>query len=222
VKKLLIVAVVVILLAVAGGLVADRAAASTAENQITSAVQTQLPGATGVSTEVAEVPVLTQLASGRLRHVTVSMRTLPTGGVRLDDVVVDVHDVTTSTPYTAARVRATASVSTAELSKQLGSDWTLRTDGDALVATWNGFLKVDARIVPSVADGKLTLRLASVTALGVSIDGSQVPSAVTERIDALASSLEALPLGLSLTSVQVTPAGIDVVADGSQVVLGSA
>ena len=219
-KKLLIVVVVVILLAVVGALVADRAAASTAEQQITSAVQTQLPGATGVSTQVSEVPVLTQLASGRLRHVTVSMLTLPSSGVRLDDVIVDVHDVTTSTPYTAARVQATATISTAELSKQLGSDWTLRTDGDALVATWNGFLKVDARIAPSVSDGKLTLRLASVSALGVSIDGSQVPAAVTDRINALASSVAALPLGLTLTSVQVTPAGIDLVADGSQVVLG--
>ena len=58
------------------------------------------------------------------------------------------------------------------------------------------------------------------SALGVSIDGSQVPSAVTDRIDALASSLTALPLGLTLDSVKVTPSGVDVAAEGAHVVLG--
>ena len=74
--------------------------------------------------------------------------------------------------------------------------------------------------MPAVSGGKLTLSLASVSALGVSIDGSQVPSAVTDRIDALASSLTALPLGLTLDSVKVTPSGVDVVAEGTHVVLG--
>ena len=219
-KKLIIVVVAVLVVLGLGGVVADRAAASTAENRITSAVTSNLPGATGVSTQVSEVPVLTQLATGRLRHVTVSMLTLPSQGVTLDDVIVDVHDVTTSTPYTAGRVQATASIPSEQLARQLGTDWTVRTDGDAIVATWHGFITVDARLTPSVSDGKLTLTLASVSALGVSIDGSQVPSVVNERINALAGSLTALPLGLSLDTVRVTSTGVDVVAEGRDVVLG--
>ena len=147
-RKLIVVVVAVLVALGLVGVVADRAVASSAESRITAAVESNLPGATGVSTQVSEVPVLTQLASGSLRHVTVSMLTLPSKGVTLDDVIVDVHDVTTSTPYTAGRVQATASIPTDQLASQLGTDWTVRTDGDALVATWHGFLTVDARLVP--------------------------------------------------------------------------
>ena len=147
------------------------------------------------------------------------MDTLASKGVTLDDVVVDMHDVTTSSPYTASQVRASGSITSEQLAAQLGSDWSVRTDGDALVATWHGFITVDARLVPTVTDGKLALTLASVSALGVSIDGSQVPSAVTDRINALAASLTALPLGLTLDSVTVTGTGVDVVAKGTGVVL---
>jgi hypothetical protein len=220
VKKLVIVVLALVVALALVGVVADRALASGAESRITAAVEDHLPGATGVTTQVSDVPVLTQLATGSLSHVTVSMLTLPSTGATLDDVIVDLHDVTTSTPYTADRVQATASITSQQLATQLGSDWTVRTSGDAVVATWHGFITVDARLVPSVSAGKLTLTLASVSALGVSIDGSQVPSAVTDRIDALTSSLTALPLGLTLDSVKVTAAGVDVVAEGTHVVLG--
>ena len=51
-------------------------------------------------------------------------------------------------------------------------------DGDALAVTWTGGLQLAALIVPSVRDGKLVLDLASVTILGVSVDGSLVPLAI--------------------------------------------
>jgi LmeA-like phospholipid-binding len=222
VRKLLIVVVVVLLALVVVALGADRVTASAAERTITSAVESSLPAATGVSTHVEGVPVLNQLAGGSLDHVTVTMATLPSDGVTLRDVVVDLEHVTTSQPRTARSVEAHASISAADLQAKLGGGWTLRPDGDALVASTGGLLSAQARIVPAVRDGKLALDLASVTILGVTVDGSQVPSAVTDRINELASSVGELPLGLHLTSVQVTPDGVDLVANGTDVVLAAA
>ena len=55
------------------------------------------------------------------------------------------------------------------------------------------------------------------TILGVSVDGSVVPSAVTDRIAAVAASVGRLPFGLTPSSVTVTPDGVRLVASGSNV-----
>ena len=67
--------------------------------------------------------------------------------------------------------------------------------------------------------GALALTLDSVTIFGAQIDGSLVPKAVTDKLDELARSVAGLPFGLTLASVKVTPAGVDLVATGHDVTL---
>jgi len=217
-----ITAVVVLVLLVVGAL-ADRVTANAAEQTITDRIEQSFHGASSVSTSIAGVPILTQVARGSLDHVTVTLGGVDTGkGLVLESVVADLYDVTTSAPRTAARVVAHADIATSELQKQLGDAWTITPDGDAFAVRWSGPLPVTARVVPTVRDGKLALDLDSVTVLGVSVDGSSVPAVVTDRINALAASVGALPLGLTPTSVTVTPTGARVVATGTDVDLESA
>ncbi len=127
-----------------------------------------------------------------------------------------------ASPRTAQRVEVRAEVSTAELQKVLGDAWRLRPDGDAFAVAWTGGLPVEARVVPGVREGKLVLDLESVTVLGVHVEGSSVPTAVTDQIASLASSVGRLPLGLTPTSVAVTPDGVELVATGTDVDLEAA
>ena len=211
--------VVAVLLALV--VVGDRVAASAAERTIADRVAADLQGATGVTTTIHGVPVLTQVAKGSLDQVTVTADQVPASGLTLDDLTVELYGVSTTSPRTADRVDATASVSTEQLQAKLGSDWTVKVDGDALVASTQalGLLPVDARVVPTVRGGKLALDLDTVKVVGVEVQGDSVPSAVHERIDALVSSVGALPLGLTLTGVDVTPAGVTLQASGTDVAL---
>jgi hypothetical protein len=223
VKKAVAITAVVLLIVLVVGALADRVTANAAERTITDRIEQSFHGASSVSTSIAGVPILTQVARGSLDHVTVTLGGVDTGkGLVLESVVADLYDVTTSAPRTAARVVAHADIATSELQKQLGDAWTITPDGDAFAVRWSGPLPVTARVVPTVRDGKLALDLDSVTVLGVSVDGSSVPAVVTDRINALAASVGALPLGLTPTSVTVTPTGARVVATGTDVDLESA
>jgi hypothetical protein len=222
VKKVLVVIAVVLGVLVVLGVVGDRVGAAAAERTISERVSAELAGATDVQTQIHGVPVLTQVATGSLDHVTVTAAQVPAQGITLDDVVVELYGVSTSSPRTADSVTATAGVSTEQLQAKLGDGWTVKVDGDGLVASTQalGLLSVEARVVPTVKDGRLALDLDRVSVLGVDVSGDAIPSAVHERIDALVGSLGELPLGLSLTDVQVTPAGVTLVASGTGVALG--
>jgi len=209
-----IVAAVLLML----GIGADRAVAAVAERTITQKIEESVTGASSVSTSIVGVPILTQVARGSLDHVTVRVGDLVTAtGPAISSAVVELYGVSTSSPRTAARVEATADITTAELQKALGDSWAIRPDGSAFAVEWTGGLSLEARVVPSIKDGKLALGLESVRILGVSVDGSVVPSAVTDRIDAVAASVGALPFGLVPTSVTVTPDGVRLVASGTDV-----
>ena len=221
-KKLVVtLSVLVVLALLAFG--ADRAVAAAAERTITDRVSQSFPTATSVSTDIVGSPVLLQVARGSLDHVRVVMAGVPAGeGLTLETVDVDLYAVSTSAPRTASTVEAQAHVSTATLKSALGDSWVVTPDGTSLVVTYSGGIPVEAHITPVVRGGKLALDLDSVSVLGISVDGSNIPSAITERITRLAGSFATLPLGLTLTSVTVTPTGVDLLAHGSDVALEGA
>lgn len=220
--SLLVVGVVVLL----GLLVvlADRAVAAVAERMVSDQVAASVPGASSVQTSIHGLPVLTQVLHGSLDHVTVSLTGVPSGkgGPTIGSAVVDLYGVTVASPHTAQRVEARAEVTTAELQAVLGGAWRIRPDGEAFAVAWTGGLPVEGRVVPTVRAGKLVLALDSVTVLGVRVDGSAVPAAVTDQLNALAASVATLPLGLTPTSVTVTPRGVELVATGTDVDLRAA
>lgn len=222
-KVVLVVAAVVVLLGVLV-VVADRAVAAVTERAVSDRIAQSVPGASSVQTSIHGVPVLTQVLHGSLDHVTVTLTGVPSGagGPTIDSAVVDLFGVSVASPRTAQRVVARAEVSTDELQKALGGSWRIRPDGDAFAVAWTGGLPVEARVVPRVRDGKVVLDLESVTVLGVHVDGSSVPAAITDQVAALADSVGKLPLGLTPTSVTVTPQGVELDATGTGVDLEAA
>lgn len=218
-KKGLSIAAVVLLVLAGIGVVVDRGAVAVAQSTITERVQQELPGAESVETEIEGFPVLTQAARGSIDHVTVRMTEVPTEQGTLDSVTVDLYDVTTTEPRTAGRLEARAVVPLEVLQAQLGDSWEVAVDGDALTASFTGALPVEATVVPVVQDGAITVEIRSLNLLGVDISGDSIPDFVTEALRGLVGSIGPLPFGLTPDSVAVTPAGVEVVASGTDISL---
>jgi len=195
----------------------DRVAAAAAERAVSAEVVSAVGQVSSVSTQVHGVPLLTQVASGSLDHVTVQLDGVEAGGVPIDSLVVDVYDVATTSPRRAGRVEAVATVSIETVQAQAGEGWDVAVDGEALLVTSTGLLPVQARLVPTVTDGSLGFDLASVRIFGVTVDGDAVPDEVAAAVAGLDADLSDLPLGLEPTSVVVTPEGVVLSAAGTAV-----
>jgi hypothetical protein len=219
VKKVLVVLAVLLGVALVGAVVVDRAAAMVTQRAISDRVTQEFATATDVAAQVHGIPLLTQLAGGSLDHVTVTMTHVPTSaGVTLDDVVVELHDVSTAEPRVAATVDAQALVPLSSVQDKLGAGWTAKADGAALAVSSNS-LPVTVKVTPVVRDGAVRLTLDSVSLLGVEVSGSSVPAAVTDAVSAFLIPAADLPFGLALGTVTVVPDGVAVTATGSQVPL---
>lgn len=221
-KVAIVVGVLVALLAVIGVGV-DRAAAAVVERTVSERIGAELGGSGAVSTQVHGVPLVTQALRGSLDHVSVQMTDVPaTAELTLDTVDVELYGVSTSEPRTADSVDAVATLSTEQLQGVLGDTWTVRTDGADLVVSVANGLPAEARVTPGVADGAVTLDLASVTVLGLEVSGDSVPAVIRDRVSALAGSVGDLPFGLVPESVVVTPTGLELRATGTDVDLEAA
>ena len=217
-KKLLIgvlvAAVVLIGLAFAG----EKLAAATVANRVSDAVTRAVPGVGSVSTTVEGGLVAPQLARGSLSQVHVTMTGVPLdGGLALDDVNVDLVDVTTSSPRTAKTITAQAMLSTTQIQKLLGDAWKVTPQGDALQISTSGALPITGTVQPVVQSGLLTLNLTDVTVLGIHVDPANIPAVIKDRLNGLTAGFGKLPLGLHLSGVTVVPSGVNITAAGSNV-----
>jgi hypothetical protein len=140
-------------------------------------------------------------------------------GVTLDAVDVELYGVSTTSPRTAARVEATATLGTEDLQAKLGESWTVESRSGALVVSSSSGLPVEATVTPVVRDGAIAFDLDSVSVFGFEVSGDRVPDVVKERIAALTGSIGALPLGLVPTAISVTDTGVVLRAEGTDVPL---
>ncbi len=143
-------------------------------------------------------------------------------GVTLDDVVVDLYDVSTSEPRTAQTVDASAVVPTATLQGELGTRLDRACPRARLLVVTSANLPVTVRVTPVVRDGAVAFDLDSVEILGVTVSGDSIPQDVTDRVAALVVPATDLPFGLTITSVTVTPDGVGVAATGTDIPLEAA
>jgi hypothetical protein len=213
---LLVAGIVLAALAFGG----ERFASAAVANRISSAVSAAVPGIGSVSTSIEDGPVTPQLAKGTLSHVKVTMNDVPLqGGMALSKVDVDLTNVSTSSPRTAGTVVAHATLTTDQIQKLLGDAWKVTPQGDSLNIATTGALPITGTVQPVVQEGKLNLNLTGVTVLGVQVDPANIPAIIKDRLNGLTAGFGSLPLGLELSTVAVTQAGVDLTANGANVTL---
>ena len=215
-----ILILVIVLLALLGLLFGlDRAAAAVTADRIATKLQAQgFPVKPNVFVE--GFPFLTQLISRHLDGVEVISPEFPVGQVTAS---IDVHatDITLDSGYqsgTIARVNGTGLITFASLAKlpALANVPGLKISGDG-----PRMVKLSANLAIFAATAIARVNLASPHEIALRlVSASGVPAALLDPIRHLTVQIPALPLGLTVQSVTVSPQGVVIGVSGSNVSFG--
>ncbi|MFJ9892937.1 DUF2993 domain-containing protein [Streptomyces sp. NPDC091280] len=223
--------------------VVDRVAVYFAQDEAAGKVQTSENLASAPDVSIKGFPFLTQVASGELDDVELGIKTYEattantsgsgTSTIRIDDLKATMKDVTFSNGYssaTAASASGSASIAYDQLLKAAKSEPTdIFTGVTAQVVNLadggDGKIKVDVRI--SVAGQETTYPvLSTVTVDGdtVKVHADNLPKLVVDLADSRIRSItdfqqtiDQLPGGVKLASVQAAKNGVEIKVKGSNV-----
>ena len=219
-----VVGVVVLGVLAVGVVVADRAAASAAEQRVRSEIESRMHVTGTPQVDVGGFPFLTQLVARSIDRTTVHADAVTFAGVEVTDVDLDLHGVSVATPVVADRIVVTGTLSPATLTRlaagSSGLPVELTVDGGAMTASTTVLgVPLVALLAPRVEPGVIrvdvtTVRLGS---LDVAID--TLPGALADRLRGLQIPVDGLPHGVQLTAVAVVPGGARITAAGSNVSL---
>ena len=215
-----ILILIIVLLAILGLLLGlDRAAAAITADRIAAKLQTEgFPVEPNVTVE--GFPFLTQLIRRHLDGIQVIAPEFPVGSVTAS---IDVHatDITLDSGYqsgTIAQVNGTGLITFASLAKvpALASVPGLKVSGDG-----PDMVKLSANLAIFAATAIARVQLASPHEIVLRlVSASGVPAALLDPIRHLTVQIPALPLGLTVQSVTVTPQGVVIRVSGSNVSFG--
>ncbi|MCL2848979.1 MAG: DUF2993 domain-containing protein [Micrococcales bacterium] len=215
-------AVVAVLLGV--GFVCDQYLRHEAEQEVATQVAAAFAGMDDPAVTIHGIPFLTQMLSGKLKHVTGTTDEVVFDGLSATDVKVDAHDVTMSPARArSATVSATIDVSTAQkvLRTRTGiGDLGLRVDDDHLVVTTDLYGR-ELAIVGTVSthDGLVQLDLGQASLAGQPTDYGALPSHLRNRLDRLAIPVSGMPEGVALNGAKVVDGGVRFTASGTDIPL---
>jgi hypothetical protein len=211
---------VIVLLAILGLLVGlDRAAAAITADRIAAKLQTQgFPVEPTVTVE--GFPFLNQLISRHLDGVQVIAPEFPVGSVTAS---INVHatDITLDSSYqsgTIGKINGTGLITFASLAKAPAlaavPGLKISSDGPHMV-------KLSANLAILAASAIAQVKLASPHELALRlVSASGVPAALLDQIRNLIVQIPALPLGLTVQSVTVSPQGVVIRVSGSNASFG--
>ncbi|MGQ4432441.1 LmeA family phospholipid-binding protein [Streptomyces sp. SAS_260] len=227
--------------------VVDRVAVHFAEQEAASKVKTSENLASTPDVSIKGFPFLTQVASGELDDVElgVSQYEAPTGNtagsggatsIRIDDLKADMKDVRFSNGYstaTAASATGTASISYDQLLKAAKSAPTSVFTGVTaqivgLSDGGDGKIKADMKVTVTGIGTTTYPVLSTVTVVGntVKVHADNLPKLVVDLADSrirtitdFQQTLDQLPGGVRLDSVQAAKSGVDIKVKGSNVKL---
>jgi hypothetical protein len=225
-RKWPIVLVIVIVLLV----VADFVAKAVAQSVAASEIQKQAHMSVKPSVTFAGFPFLTQVISRNFSQVNISISNLPEGPVTFTSIKASATGVKPKSfafnSLTIRHLSGTAVIDFASLgntlTNQIGPLGNL-LNGAGLNLSAAGPSEVKATLNLVITSGTATWRVtrAGPNELNVRLVGSNgLPSSLLGSIQNLNLHIPSLPLGLTLDSVSVTPAGVVGTISGNNVKVG--
>ena len=216
--------VVVLTVLLAGAVVADGVLRQQTEERIATETAAGIPGVEQPpAVSIGGFPFLTQLMAGRLDSVHVTAPTATVDGLRLDDVVVELTGVATRAPFTAEHAVMTAMTGAdavqAVLSVEL--DLSIR-DGSLVASTTVLGLPLDVVLAPRAAGREVEVDVTGFVLAGASVQSADLPGSIADQLQGIRFAVEGLPAGMTLTAVDVTPAGLRLSAEGRDLALAAA
>lgn len=219
-----IVVIVVVLLGL------DFGARAVGENIMASRIQQQgLPSRPSVS--IAGFPFLTQVATRKFSHVTVSAADVPAGPVTISTIHAAATGVRinsfTFSSGTIGNLSGTALIGFDSLAGALATEFGplgSLLNGAGLRLTAAGPDEVRATLNLLVTSGSAVWRVTRVNGSTLNIhlvSSSGLPSSLLGSIQDLNLKIPKLPMGLTINSVSVTPSGVVGDVSGHDVPFGS-
>ena len=243
-RALRILLIVVVIL---GGLfvIADRVAVHFAQGEVADKLKTTENLSATPDVSIKGFPFLTQVASGELKDVEIGIKdyeadTGSTGTdgpqtIRIDDLKAQMKGVDFSGDYssaTAANATGTATIAYDELLKAAKSEPTqvftgVKAQVIGLSDGGNGKIKVDVKVT-ALGQSQTYPVLSTVTVAGdtVKVHADNLPKLVIDLADSRMRSItdfqqtiDQLPGGIKLDSVQAAQSGVEIAVKGSNVKL---
>ncbi|MGW1211299.1 LmeA family phospholipid-binding protein [Streptomyces sp. NPDC002499] len=241
-RALRILLIVVVIL---GGLfvIADRVAVHFAQGEVADKLKTTENLSATPDVSIKGFPFLTQVASGELDDVEIGIKDYDadTGNsagdgpqtIRIDDLKAQMKGVDFSGDYssaTAANATGTATIAYDELLKAAKSEPTqvftgVRAQVIGLSDGGNGKIKVDVKVT-ALGQSQTYPVLSTVTVAGdtVKVHADNLPKLVVDLADSRMRSItdfqqtiDQLPGGIKLDSVQAAKSGVEIAVKGSNV-----
>jgi hypothetical protein len=208
------IAIVVLILLAFG---ADRVTAAITENQVASRFQTSMSLSGKPSVNIQGFPFLTQLAARDFHSVVVTGHNLTDGQLDLANINLVAHDVhingTSSATVDSFTGSVTVTLSSIANAGGVPAGVTLTPGGGNTVKATVSVLGVDA-----TATAQVTLEGSDKIHVHVT-DAGGIPSSVLGSLADFTVSVPKLPAGVSISSVSVTGAGVQVNFTGTHVTL---
>ncbi len=223
-RKLVGTLVVLALLAGAS-LVVDSVLRNQAERRIAAEVRDAIPGVTQTPDVTIEgFPFVTQVLDDRLGSVRLSAAEATVEGLRLEDVVVRVHGVTTQPPYVADTAEMTALARPDDVSAVLGLDGMELEVRDAeLLATAEVLgMPLDVVLAGRPEGREVVVDVTAFELGGFRVDADDLPGEITSQVQGLRFVISGLPEGMVLTEVTVVDDGVRLAAEGRDLRISAA
>ncbi|QGH70739.1 DUF2993 domain-containing protein [Pseudactinotalea sp. HY158] len=240
-RRRLLLPLVLVVLVVAVAVAGEAIARAQVHARVAGAIDSELPGSTGVSTSLPAHPILIDLVRGRLTDLEIHADRVPLESVLAEPLSVTAVDVrigsaSLTSPMTVHDVTASATVPMSDLSTlaaaRLGHGGVL---GDLRVSGGAGELTVSARVAgalpveialrPEARERELRLVPTRMTIAGADV-GLTSPRLAEWGIDPAALDvrigLDDAPPGIELRSAEVTPDGLRVTLTADRLVADGA
>ena len=222
---------IIVLIVLLGLLVAaDFAARAFAENKMASEIQQQgFPKKPSVSIE--GFPFLTQVASRDFKNIQISSGNITEGPLLIQSIhatMTGVHVNSSFNSGTVDHLNGTMTVTFPALANamtsQAGALGSLVSGGLTLSDAGNNEVKTSLNLLGGLASGTAVWKVTRTGTKDIHVQlvsSSGLGSALLNGISDITVPLPALPMGMTIQSISVTPTGVVAVVTGQNVSFGS-
>ncbi len=216
----MVAGVVTVLILGAGAVVVDTVARDRVEARIAEEVAREFGLGSRPEVAISGTTFLPQVFGGSVESVRVAADAATLGVLPMEDVVVELGGVSAREPYSADVVDFSGVIPLESVRDLNDSALEISIEDGALVvgAVVLG-LPLEVGVTP-VADGRAVVaRVETLSLAGVTVQVADLPESVAQAIGRVRVPIDALPEGMSLTSVTVLDEGFHVTARGTAIPL---
>jgi len=212
------IAIAVTTLFICGGAITVEKIVS---SKIATRVEQQLPSASGISASIPLFELPSDLRSDSIKSVKIKIAdyTLKSNGTKTS-LAISAKNISKSKPTQIGSLDITATIRVSKLLEESGFNDAEIVDNALQISVGAGGAG-KALLVPEYANGQIYFQIKSVSLLGTPIPAESLPADIQEQIKSRSVKSLTVPEGLEVKSVFLSPKGLSVNFQGTDIKLGN-